>query len=173
MWAVLSAVIIVPSPATTAAQQNGLPPLIDRELFFGDPEISGAQISPDGKFIAFIKPFKGTRNIWVKRTEDSFDKAKPLTADTTRPIPAYFWSRDGKYILFVQDKAGDENYLVYAVNPSDSPATGQDVPAARNVTDAKGVRAEIFAVPRTDPDTLYVGLNDRDKAWHDLYKIKI
>jgi hypothetical protein len=24
------------------------PPLIDRELFFGDPEISGAQISPDG-----------------------------------------------------------------------------------------------------------------------------
>ena len=25
------------------------PPLIDRELFFGDPEISGAQISPDGK----------------------------------------------------------------------------------------------------------------------------
>ena len=27
--------------------------LIDRELFFGDPEISGAQISPDGKFICF------------------------------------------------------------------------------------------------------------------------
>ena len=26
-----------------------LPPIIDRELFFGDPEISGAQISPDGK----------------------------------------------------------------------------------------------------------------------------
>ena len=39
------------------------PPIIDRELFFGDPEIVGAQISPDGVFIAFIKPFKGTRNI--------------------------------------------------------------------------------------------------------------
>ena len=25
------------------------PPLIDRELLFDDPEISGAQISPDGK----------------------------------------------------------------------------------------------------------------------------
>src|SRR6266705_1436491 len=98
-------------------QQNGLPPLIDRELFFGDPEISGAQISPDGKFIAFVKPFKGTRNIWVKTTEEPFEKARPITADTARPIPSYFWSRDGKYILFVQDKAGDENYLVYAVNP--------------------------------------------------------
>ena len=28
-------------------------------------------------------------------------------------------------------------------------------------------------MPRSDPDTIYVGLNDRDKAWHDLYKIKI
>src|SRR5438132_13217490 len=105
-----SLLLIASRPA--AAQQNGPPPVIDRELFFGDPEISGAQISPDGKFIAFIKPFKATRNVWVKRTEESFDKAKPITADTTRPIPAYFWSRDGKYILFVQDKAGDENYLV-------------------------------------------------------------
>src|SRR5438132_10501914 len=166
-----SLLLIASRPA--AAQQNGPPPVIDRELFFGDPEISGAQISPDGKFIAFIKPFKATRNVWVKRTEDSFDQAKPLTADTTRPIPAYFWSRDGKYILFVQDKAGDENYLVYAVNPNDAPAAGQDVPAARNLTDAKGVRAEIYAVPRTEPDALYVGLNDRDKAWHDLYKVKI
>jgi len=156
-----------------AQPASGLPPIIDRELFFGDPEISGAQISPDGKFISFMKPFKGTRNIWVKRTEEPFDKAKPITADTQRPIPAYFWSRDGKYILFVQDKAGDENYLVYAVNPADAPASGQEVPAARNLTDLKGVRAEIYAVPRTDPDAIYVGLNDRDKAWHDLYKVKI
>src|SRR3989475_8279540 len=173
MWAVLSAVIIVPSAGQVSAQKSIPPPIIDRELFFGDPEISGGQISPDGKFIAFIKPFKGTRNVWVKRTEESFDKAKPITADTTRPIPAYFWSRDGKYILFVQDKAGDENYLVYAVNPSDSPATGQEVPAARNLTNLKGVRAEIFEEPRTEVDSIYVGLNDRDKAWHDLYKVKI
>lgn len=149
------------------------PPLIDRELFFGNPEIAGAQISPDGAFIAFIKPFKGTRNIWVKKTGDSFDKAKPITADTKRPIPGYFWSRDGKYILFVQDQAGDENYNVYAVNPADAPASGQDVPAARNLTDVKGVRAAIFSVPKTEPDAIYVGLNDRDAAWHDLYKVKI
>lgn len=156
-----------------SSQSTTQPPIIDRELFFGDPEISGAQISPDGKFIAFIKPLKGTRNIWVKRTEDPFENAKPITADTKRPIPAYFWSRDGKYILFVQDQAGDENYNVYAVDPAASPAAGQDVPSARNLTDAKGIRAAIYAVPRSEPDAIYVGLNDRDKAWHDLYKVKI
>src|SRR5262245_15037156 len=117
------------------------PPVIDRELFFGDPEISGAQISPDGSFIAFIKPFKGTRNVWVKRAADPFTNAKPITADTKRPVRIYFWSRDAKYILFVQDKGGDENFNVYAVNPADSPAAGQDVPTARNLTDLQKVRA--------------------------------
>ncbi len=166
----LSALLIITLAAPVWAQS---PPLIDRELFFGDPEIAGAQISPDGAFIAFIKPFKGTRNVWVKKTADPFSSAKPITADTKRPIPTFFWSRDGKYILFVQDKAGDENYNVYAVNPMDAPASGQDVPAARNLTDAKGIRAFIYAVPRSEPDAIYVGLNDRDAAWHDLYKVKI
>src|SRR5437016_14019001 len=157
-----SLLLVASRPAV--AQQNGLPPVIDRELFFGDPEISGAQISPDGKFIAFIKPFKGTRNGWVKGIEESFDKAKAITADTTRPIPAYFWSRDGTYILFVQDKAGDENYLVYAVNPADAPTAGQDVPAARNLTDLKGVRAEIVGVTRDETELPYAALNDRHKC---------
>src|SRR5215469_10634068 len=151
---------------------DGQPALIDREVFFGDPEIIGGQISPDGQFIAFIKPYKGTRNIWVKRTSEPFSAARPITNETTRPIPGYFWSRDGKYILFVQDKGGDENYNVYAVNPSETPAAGQ-VPTARNLTDLKGARAEIFAAPKIDPDALYIGLNDRDKSWHDLYKVKI
>jgi hypothetical protein len=144
--------------ATTPAAP---PPILDRELFFGDPEIVGAQLSPDGQYIAFIKPYKGSRNVWVKKTTESFDKAKLVTADLKRPISGYFWSRDGKYILFVQDKAGDENYNVYAVNPSDSPAAGEEAPPARNLTDAKGARAMIYTVPRSEPDFIYVGLNDR------------
>jgi dipeptidyl aminopeptidase/acylaminoacyl peptidase len=156
--------------ASAVAQQ---PPLIDRELLFGDPEISGAEISPDGKYIAFLKPLNKTRNIWVKKTDEPFDKAHPITNDTKRPIPAYLWSRDGKFVLFAQDQAGDENYNLYAVNPADGPAPGSEVPAARNLTDIKGVRVAPFAVPRSEPDIVYIGLNDRDKAWHDLYKLRI
>lgn len=156
--------------APAAAQQ---PPLIDRELFFGDPEISGAQISPDGKYIAFLKPLNKTRNIWVKKTDAPFDSAKPITNDTKRPIPGYLWSRDGKYVLYAQDKLGDENYNVYAVDPAAAPVAPAEVAAARNLTDLKGVRAMIYDVPRSEPDIIYVGLNDRDKSWHDLYKVRI
>ena len=150
-----------------------LPPLLDRELIFGNPEYAGAQISPDGRFISFIKPYKGTMNVWVKGVDEAFAAARPMTADTARPVRNYFWSHDSKYILFVQDKGGDENFNVYVVNPADKPAAGSDVPAARNITEAKGIRAMIQAVPRSDPDAIYVGINERDKAWHDLYKVRI
>lgn len=89
-WALLLAAVCMPIIIILAipvgAQSMIPPPIIDRELFFGDPEIVGAQISPDGVFIAFIKPFKGTRNIWVKRTTEPFASAKPITADTARPL---------------------------------------------------------------------------------------
>jgi len=42
-----------------------LPPLIDRELFFGDPEISGSNLSPDGRFVSFIKPYVARRPLRV------------------------------------------------------------------------------------------------------------
>ena len=142
------------------------------ELFLAPGNLRRA-ISPDGKYIAFVSPSKAPGTFGQEEPKKPFDAASPLQTHKSRPITQYFWSRDGKYILFVQDKAGDENYLVYAVNPAESPAAGDDVPAARNLTDAKGVRAAIYAVPRSEPDAMYIGLNDRDKAWHDLYKVKI
>src|SRR5277367_4793849 len=78
---------------------QGLPPLIDRELLFGDPEITAADVSPDGKYLAFMKPWSKTRNIWVKKTEEPFSAAKLLTTETKRPVAGYLWSRDGKFIL--------------------------------------------------------------------------
>lgn len=179
-WRVLCSILLAfvamtfPALAQQAVKKStGQPPLLDRELFFGEPEISGAQISPDGKFIAFLKPYKDTRNIWVKGAGEPFSAARLVTSDTKRPIPAYFWSRDGKYILFVQDKAGDEDYNVYAVNPAEAPPSGEAAPKARNLTDLKKVTAQIYAVPKSDPDLMYVGINDRDQAWHDLYRVKI
>ena len=159
--------------ALPALGQSSGTPLIDRDLFFGDPEISGAQISPDGRFIAFVKPYQGTRNVWVKGVAEPFSAAKLITNDTKRPIPAFFWTRDAKFILFVQDQGGNENYNVYAVNPAEAKGVGPEVPTSRNLTEAKGVRAVIYGLPKTDKDLIYVGLNDRDQAWHDLYAVKI
>lgn len=147
-----------------------LPPLIDREIFFGDPEYSGAQISPDGKYITFIKPFNNVRNIWIKERNQRFEDARPITADTKRPISGYFWSRDGKYVLYVQDKGGDENYRVYAVDPKEK---GNPVPEAKDLTPLPNVRAMIIDVPKNSPNEIIIGLNDRDPQLHDVYRINL
>lgn len=110
--------------------------------------------------------------MWVKGVNEPFDKARPVTAETKRPIGRYFWSWDSKRILFVKDNGGDENFNVYAVNPAD-PAGADGVPAAKNLTNAQMVRTVIYAVPESDPDTLYIGLNERDPQWHDLYKVSL
>ena len=153
--------------AHLSAQQ---PPIIDRELFFGDPDISGAQISPDGKYITFVKPFNNVRNIWVKERNQKFDEAKPLTADAKRPVTSYFWSRDSKYILFVQDQGGNENFRIYAVDPK---ATGDPVPQAKDLTPLENVRAFIYDVPKNSPNKIFIGLNDRNPQLHDIYKLDL
>jgi len=73
----------------------------------------------------------------------------------------------------VQDAGGDENFNVYAIDPTlaADPKTG--VPPTRALTDLKGVRTLIFAVPKSKPDILYIGLNDRDPRWHDLYEFAL
>ncbi|WP_077417139.1 S9 family peptidase [Chryseobacterium sp. JV274] len=145
-------------------------PVLDRGLFFGNPEISGGQLSPDGKWISFTKEYGGIMNIWVKKIDEPFEKARPLT-DSKRPMNGYFWSEDGKYILYVKDGNGDENMNIFAVDPMAKVTTG--VPESRNITPLKDVTAQIYMVSRKDPDLLMIGLNNRDKAWHDLYSLKI
>jgi len=168
----LPAVLLFPL-LLAAPLRAELPPLIDRDLFFGEVEISGAQISPDGRYISFLKPYLGARNIWVKQAGEPFSAARPVTAETRRPIPGYFWSRDSKFILYVKDQDGDENYNVYAVDPSQAPPAGAPVPVSRNLSNAKGARTIIYEVPKSDPAHIYIGLNDRDAAWHDLYKLNL
>lgn len=158
--------------AGTLPAAAAVAPLIDRNLFFGDPEISSAQLSPDGHWLSFVKPHAGARNLWVKGVDEPFTAARPVTADK-RPVPGYFWSRDSRYLLYVQDRNGDENYHVWAVDPAAAPAGEANVPPARDLTPVPGAQAQILDVPRAKPGQLLVGLNDRDPRYHDIWQVDI
>lgn len=147
-------------------------PVIDRSIFFGNPEISGGQLSPDGKFISFLKEFKGTMNIWVKKFDEPFANAKRLT-NLERPSAGYFWTYDGKYILYANDKGGNENFNIFAVSPSASIDASTGIPENRNLTPMDSVTAYIYMVSKKDPNKLMIGLNNRDQRWHDLYQLEI
>ncbi|NER79314.1 MAG: S9 family peptidase [Leptolyngbya sp. SIO1D8] len=145
-----------------------LPLLIDRERFFADPDIEGAQLSPDGQFLAFQRPLNGVMNVWVKGIDDSIEAARPVTAAADHPIWIYFWSADGRYILYAQDNGGNENFHLYAVEPG-----ALDKLPARNLTPIEGVTVQIYAIPKQTPQEMIVGLNDRDPRFHDVYRLDL
>lgn len=126
------------APAVTAESGkldylDRLPPLLEREIFFGDPEITASRVSPDGRHMTFQRPYEGVMNIWIKPLDAPFDDARPLTSDE-RPVPGYFWSMDSEYVLYVQDKGGNENFHVYAVDPDQPADESTGVPPSRDLT---------------------------------------
>ncbi len=139
-------------------------PLIPREVLFGNPQRAQARLSPDGKWLSFQAPVDGVMNVWVGPADD-ISKAQPVTEEKVRPVPMHQWAYDNKHILYIQDKNGDENFHLYATNVESR--------ETRDLTPIEGVRAEIQEVSEKFPNEILVGLNDRDKRLHDIWRINI
>lgn len=166
----------------SASQPASTVPLIPRDLLFGNPERAQGRISPDGKQLAFTAPVDGVMNVFVAPADD-LSKAKPVTKDTGRGIRQYFWAYTSKHILYIQDKGGDESWKVLVVDL----ATGTE----RDLTpfdDIKGPdlkpillpsgkplrpTARIEGVSHLSPETIVIGLNNRDPRLHDLHTVNI
>lgn len=138
-------------------------PLIERAKLFGNPTRTGGQLSPDGQWISYIQPRDGVLNVWVAPVA-SPDQARPLTAEKQRPIRTTFWSPDSKQILFINDKGGDENFLLYGVDV----ATG----AQKTLTPFEKTRVMPIGTSQTIRDRILIGVNNRDPRWHDVYLLE-
>ena len=104
----LSLALAASMPLTSlAAALPADTPLIPRAALFGNPVKSGAQLSPDGKWLSWMAPVGGVMNVWVASI-DKPQEGRALTDSKDRPISAHFWSGAGDQILFVKDKAGDD-----------------------------------------------------------------
>ena len=139
-------------------------PLIARQLFFGNPDRASVQLSPDGTHISWLAPLAGVLNVWVASRSD-LATARPVTHDTGRGVRIYLWAYTNSHILHVQDKDGDENWRLYAVDL----ATG----SARDLTPFDGVQTQLNAVSHKLPEEVVVGLNNRNPQWHDIYRINL
>ena len=160
---------VASSGACSAA--NVATPLLDRAAFFTEPEIAGAQVSPDGKFLAFLK--RGTvQNIWVKRTDQPLTAARPVTTVDDHSPEAFYWSRDSRYLLFTRDASGHGKSDLFAVDVHSVDAAS-GAPKARNLTDGQGTPAQLLALPEADPNLAYVALTDGQQPDHDIYAVEI
>lgn len=162
-FALLLPLLFVP-PLAWAAGPDDVP-LIPRTKFFGNPEKARARLSPDGKRLAYVAPVEGVLNVWVSPDDDPAN-AKPVTFDKHRGVFNYFWAYTSQHILYTQDKNGDEDFHVYAVN--------LDSGEIKDLTPLEKIRAEIEGVSERFPREILVGINDRNqRQFHDIYRVNI
>ena len=150
--------------ATAAAPAATSIELIPRQLLFGNPNRTSPALSPDGTMLSFLAPRDGVMNLWVCPV-GKLDEAKPLTSEKSRPLRSYLWAPNSSDLLYVQDTAGDENFLLYAVNAKSG--------TQRKLTDFQKTRVAIYALSWNRPDEVVIGLNNRDPRWHDAWLLNI
>jgi dipeptidyl aminopeptidase/acylaminoacyl peptidase len=149
------------SPALAA--DEGPPSLIPRDTIFGNPPKTLPKISPDGTKLAFIAPDeKNVLQIWVQTVGK--EDARKVSADRKRGIRNYSWTWNGD-LLYGQDTDGDENNHLHVVNL----ATSED----RDMTPIAGVRAELVGTSPEVPGQVLVGMNRRDKAVFDVWRLDL
>jgi acetyl esterase/lipase len=149
------------------AQQSGtpaLPQLIPRAAIFGNPDRVSVQLSPDGRWLAWLSPANGVLNVSVAPVAD-LAAARAVTGAAKRPVYGYIWAYDSRTILYVDDANGDENLRVYAVDVTTL--------AKRDLTPVAGVQAQLLGVSPKRRNLVAIGLNDRDVSWHDVWHIDI
>lgn len=149
----------------TVDEPAAAPQVIPREVIFGNPDRTLARISPNGEHVSWLAPNDGVMNIWVAPTAEP-SNATVITQDNYRGIQSYFWAPNSRFVYYLQDNGGDENFHVFSSNI-----------ASGEVTDltpiADGARAQIEAVSSEHPDHIVVGINDRNSEVFDAYLVDV
>lgn len=139
-------------------------PHVTLEDFFRDPIASGARVSPDGSKLAYLAPHDGRMNVWTRLVAGG--EGRVVTRDKVRSIATFAWSSDSRYLLHLQDNAGDENFHLYATRPDGAGET-------QDLTPLAGVRAELVHLPKRAPHLAVVSCNRRDPAQLDVYQLNL
>ncbi|HUA23977.1 MAG TPA: S9 family peptidase [Steroidobacteraceae bacterium] len=151
----------------TPSSAGSLPRLIDIDELFADPVFSNASISPDGKRIAYLAPKNDRTNVWVRGVHEEHDKAICVTHDSRRGIKKYYWTRDPRWLLYIQDTDGNEEWHVYRVD-----LEAPDKPAVDLTPLPPGGRALGIEILKSAPGKMLVGMNRRP-MFFDLFEVDI
>ncbi|WP_246085988.1 S9 family peptidase [Pseudonocardia hydrocarbonoxydans] len=152
---------------TSGRPTDRRPALIDVETLFADPRFSSPSISPDGTRIAYLAPHRGRRNVWVRGVEESHDDAVAVTHDSRRGISTYHWTDDPRFLLYLQDTDGNEDWHLFRVD-LDAP----DGPAVDLTPMDPGSRVFAVDAETTVPGAALVWMNPRP-LYVDVYRLDV
>ncbi|MGN5239362.1 S9 family peptidase [Rhodococcus sp. SJ-3] len=150
-----------------ATTNSSLPALIEIEDFFADPHFSSPSISPDGTRLAYLAPKYGRRNVWVRGIHEDHDDAVCVTHDSRRGISMFHWTEDSRWLLYLQDTDGNEDWHLYRVD-----LEAPDTPAVDLTPMAPGSRVFGVEPMRASPGSVLVWMNERP-MFVDTFRVDV
>lgn len=139
-------------------------PIVPRASLLRNPDRAATQVSPGGRFLAFLGDVEGCLNLWLAPLHSPRD-ARPLTYLTRRGIHSFAWLFDDRHIVYPRDEEGAENWHIDGIDVE----TGE----TRDLTPFPNVSARLIRTSPTAPHSVLLGLNHRNPAIHDLYEADV
>ncbi|MFB8761124.1 S9 family peptidase [Nocardiopsis alba] len=151
----------------SSADHGTRPRRIEIEELFADPSFANPKISPDGTRMAYLAPEHGRRNVWVRGIDQDHDQARCVTHDDRRGITTYLWSDDPRWLLYLQDTDGNEDWHLYRVDLDDP-----DAPAVDLTPLPEGSRVFGAEELPSHPGHVLVTMNQRPMSL-DLFRVEV
>ncbi len=137
--------------------------LIPRSRLFGRSDRSAPQLSPDGRWIAYLAVSDNVNTVWLAPADDP-SSARPLTG-ADAGVGQFDWARTSRHLIVGRDHAGDENWWLQAVDI--------DSGAALTLSPRGGSESRLAAMSDDEPFAVLIESNERDPAFFDLYRVDI
>jgi len=128
--------------------------------FFKTPEKNFFKISPDGKYVAYLKSYKERQNLFIRSLDDGQERV--ATTFDNYSVHDYFWTFNNQ-IIFTQDIIAADEFNIYALDVS----TFKE----RKILSESKVKIRILNRSRFQPDIINIAMNKRDPGNFDIYKL--
>lgn len=135
-------------------------PIID---FFKTPEKSAFKISPDGKYISYLKPYKDKQNLFIRSLVDGKEQMATSFGDYS-VRGDYFWTYNNQVVFFQEIIALDE-IKMYTLDVSTQ--------KVNNILSQEKAHIWFVSRNREEPDIVNIRMNKRDPANFDIYRLNI
>ncbi len=130
--------------------------------FFKTPEKSAFHISPNGKYISYLKLYQDKLNIFVQAV--AVGKESRVTSFADYPVKDYFWSLDNK-LIFNKDLTDINQYQLFALDMQDM--------KPKKLLSLTKVRLRLLSRNHNSKDWINIVTNKRDSTTFDVYKLNI
>ncbi|WP_414845863.1 prolyl oligopeptidase family serine peptidase [Chryseobacterium sp. IT-36CA2] len=131
------------------------------EDYFARPKASAFQLSPDGQYLSYMEKDQTSKNhVYVKDLKTG--KITKAIVEKDELILVYGWLNKNR-LFYVQDKAGNENLHLYAVDTD-----GNNL---KDLTPFEGVKIGGSVTIIKDTDFVIVTMNKNNKQIYEPFRI--